>query len=111
MLSTLTAECVRHLHMGTTLSDSTDRKGGVLYSLSGSLWLGCFRILDLSEKSQRRLPIGAGVSACGFYPVNLGVLSSPGDPRQELSPIPFPQGSSPLTHSQTTGVKGLKIFT
>ena len=55
------------------------QKWGILYSRSCSLWLWCFRILDLSEKSRGRMPKGAGVSACGFYPVNLGVLSSPGE--------------------------------
>lgn len=91
-LSTLTAEYVRHLHMGTTLSDSADRKEAFFIPFPAH-WLWCFRILDLGEKSQRRLCKGDGVPACGFYPVNLGVLSSPGESKQELSPIPFPQGS------------------
>lgn len=59
-------------------------------SFQGSMWLWCFRTQYLCEWSQRRLYTGDSFLPSVFCTVALEGRSSPGTPRQELSPTPQP---------------------
>lgn len=58
VLSTLTAECVKHLHMGTTLSDSTDRREAFFIPFPAHCGFDASGFLTLVRRAKEDCPKG-----------------------------------------------------